>query len=276
MKVEIKRTTYLFPNSVFIQWDITDVTEDGINLVYVERAGSPNGPWRSLTGALQNAYHYNDELTKPDTAAPDENPNTFSMQRNVYYRVIVVPPSGPNNKIESTAVSIEPGLDTRTRLLKRKMLRDEAICLKKLNGIELLVSKKKHWGERCTVCYDPVTQDLTLEHCTTCFGTGFTDGYWTPVKIYGRIAPSPVQTQMSPHGKTEVLVTRLTLLDFPSLEEGDIVTDVRRNQRYIVRMVALTELKKVTVHQVVTMSLLSHMAIEYKIPVDQTNIPQLH
>lgn len=274
----LKRTTALFPTRVFIQWDIQDPSESGVYYADIERATSPEGPWLTIAHALPNAFHYLDDLTVnlPDDTEPKEGPNLFSLQRNIFYRVVVTPPSGRANSVISAPQSIEPGLDKNARLLKRKILRDETVAFQKLNGIELIVLKKLHWGYRCTVCFDPVTKDIVLEHCSNCYGTGFTGGYATPVRIRGRIAPQPVQTQISPHGMLETQHTRLTVLDYPELEPGDLVTDLRRNDRYVVKSVTPTTLKTVIVHQVATISLLSRDAVEYELLVDPYTTPSIY
>lgn len=274
----ITRTTALFPSRVFIQWDIQTPTESGVYYVDVERAASPEGPWLTVAHALPNAFHYLDDLTivLPADDTSKEGPNLFSLQRNIFYRVQVTPPSGRANLVISAAVSVEPGLDKNARLLKRKILRDESVAFKRLNGIELMVLKKLHWGYRCTNCFDPVTKDVLLEHCPICYGTGFVDGFSTPIKIYGRIAPQPVQAQISPHGMLETQHTRLTVLDYPELETGDIVVDLRRNDRYVVNSVTPTTLKTVVVHQVASISLLAKDAVEYEIKVDPYTSPSIY
>jgi hypothetical protein len=278
MQAVITKTTALFPSRIFLQWDLIDPSESGVYVVDVERSEAPEGPWLTIAHALSNAFHYVDDLllNLPADQVSKEGLNLFSVQRNVYYRVIVTPPSGRNNAVTSDARSIEPGLDKNARLLKRKILRDETVAFQRLNGIELMVLKKKHWGYRCTDCFDPVTKDIILEHCSNCYGTGFVEGYATPIKIRGRIAPQPTQTQISPHGMLETTHTRLTVLDYPELEPGDLVVDLRRNDRYVVKQVTPTTLKTVTVHQVATVSLLARDAVEYEIKVDPYTSPSLY
>lgn len=279
MNVVITRTTPLYPSAIFIQWDITGTTETGIYIVDVERAGSPNGPWETLTSGAKSIYHYLDDLlqNKP-IAVPGElkeGANLLSLQREIYYRITVTPPSGRDNSV-STISPVEPTLDKRMKLIKRKILFDEAKGLDKVNGIDLAILKRKHWGTRCPDCFDPVTKEVLQEHCNTCYGTSFVGGYWDPVIIKGRIGASPAQTQISPHGKVEVNTTRITVLDYPKLEVDDIIVSIRDNDRYIVKMITPTTLKKVVVHQVAEISLLSRDSVEYEVKVDPNTSPSLY
>lgn len=275
----ITRTTALFPSAVFLQWDILP-DESGAHLVDVYRAGAPNGPWENLASALPSTYHFLDKhfnLPAPEKRTDvREGLNLFSLSREVYYMVTVTPPSGSANAFSSAATPIEPGLDKRTRLFKRKILRDEATAFRRLNGISIVALKRKRWGIRCRVCWDPVTKEGTMEHCSTCFGTTYEGGYWAPVLIRGRRTPGAVDTALDAHGNREVKYVNFTVLDFPHLEYQDVLVDVRRNERYIVQRVTPTELKTVTVHQSIACSEVAHDAVEYEVPVDPTALPPLY
>lgn len=277
--VDITRTTALFPSAVFLQWDIT-TSEPGDHLVDVYRAGAPTGPWQQLASSLVNAYHFLDaKFNLPgasNPALPHEGLNLFALSREVYYQVAVTPPSGSANRFLSIPTLVEPGLDTRTRLFKRKILRDEATAFQRLNGVPLIVLKRRHWGTLCTRCYDPVTHESVLEHCPQCFGTTFDGGYWAPVSVRGRKTPAPVQTQITAHGESDTKVVNFIVLDYPHIEYKDVVVDLRHNDRYEVQMVTPTELRGVTVHQTLTASLLARNCVQYAVPVDPVTTPPLY
>jgi hypothetical protein len=277
--VQITRTTALYPSAVFLQWDLrTD--EAGSHLIDVTRAGSPAGPWEPVATSLPDAYHFlDDEFGAPAPAnptAPRVGPNLFSLSREVYYRITATPPSGAANAFASAPVPVEPGLDVRTRLFKRKILRDEATAFRHLNGVPLVVLKRRRWGTRCPECFDPVTRESTLEHCPVCFGTSFQDGYWAPVAIRGRKSAAPVQTQLTAHGESDVKTVTFAILDYPHVAYKDVVIDLRRDDRYEVQTVTPTELKGVMVHQSLTASLLGRNAIEYRVPIDPTSAATLY
>ncbi len=269
--IAITRTTALYPSAVFLQWDLrTD--EAGPHLVDVARAGAPAGPWEPVATSLPDAYHFlDDRFNLPPPPRPTDigvGLNLFSLSREVYYRVTATPPSGAVNAFASVPTPIEPGLDVRTRLFKRKILRDEATAFRHLNGVPLVVLKRRRWGTRCPECFDPVTRESTLEHCPVCFGTSFQGGYWAPVSIRGRKSAAPVQTQLTAHGDSDVKTVTFAILDYPHVEYKDVVVDLRRNDLYEVQIVTPTELKGVTVHQALTASLLGRNSIEYRVPLD--------
>jgi len=278
-EVHITRTTALFPSAVFVQWNV-ESEESGAFFVDVARSESPDGPWEYISTGLREAYNFVDDQFNLPPADPRnagrEGLNLFSLARAVYYQITVTPPSGSANAFHSHAEPVEPGLDRRTRLFKRKILHDQAVGYRRLNGIPLIVLKRRRWGDRCPKCYDPVTRESTLEHCLTCFGTTFVGGYWTPTPIRGRREAATVETNITAHGDSDVKFNDFNILDYPLVEYKDIIVDVVRNERYQVQRVHPTELKSVTVHQKLTTSLLGHNSIEYKLLVDLTATPSLY
>jgi len=278
-EVHITRTTALFPSAVFIQWDVHS-EESGAFFVDVARAQSPEGPWEVIATGLRDAYHFLDNRFNLPPAAPTspgrEGVNLFSLARAIYYMVTVIPPSGVDHAFSSHPEPVEPGLDTRTRLFKRKILHDQAVGYRRLNGIPIIVLKRRRWGDRCPDCYDPVTKESTREHCLVCFGTAFVGGYWAPVLIRGRREAASVESQVTAHGDSDVKLNDFNVLDYPLIEYKDIVVDLVRNDRYQVQRVHHTELKSVTVHQKVTSSLLGRNSVEYKLLVDPTATPPLY
>jgi hypothetical protein len=277
MEVSITRTTPLFPNAVFVQWNI-ESTEPGVHLVDVDRSGAPAGPWERILDASPDTYQFvDDKFNLPGPAkpgAPSEGLNYFSLGKDVYYRITVTPPSGEVKMSEATP--IEPGLDRRTRLLKRKILRDETIAFRRLNGIELIALKRRHWGERCPNCFDNDLKEGLSEHCSICYGTTYKGGYWSPVSIRGRREPAPVKTTMTAEGKTDIQLARFTILDYPLMEEDDLIIDLRRNNRWVVKDLEQTELKSVIVHQKLSCSDIARDAVEYTIPIDPNTLPSLY
>jgi hypothetical protein len=296
VRAVITRISPEFPSRVALQWDLEAVSETGIFQFVVERSGSPGGPWTVIETDLDDTYLYTDPLT-------DEEANVLSLGRDIYYRVKATPPSGAGNAVYSVTVNLDgqaesttndpivgigytiddgaqvevspatgqsrrPTLAGRKRLLRRKIIRDETIALKKLNGIEFLLLKRRHFGTRCTAgCYDPASKEVTITNCATCYGTSWEDGYFTPVELLGRRLASQVQTNIGQQTKDDVDMTRIQVLDFPRIDEGDLLVEKLHNRRFLVKQRYFTTLKTVPVHQTLTVSELNRQAVEYNIPL---------
>ena len=273
MTIEITRLLPLFPRGVFLQWDLVNPTETGVFVFDVYRSGSPEGPWEALIASAANILNYSDVL--PTTSTQDAGAvNQLSLTRGIFYRVVATPPSGTASAVEVVS-AVEPRLDGQQRLLKRKILRDESLTFKKLNGVEIAVCKRMHWGPRCTVCWDKTTKTVTRANCSTCFGTGFTPGFFAPILTLGRRGTLPAAKQLAPQGIAEYRPTQVTILDAPKVEPDDVLVFLKDNKRFIVKAVIQTELKTVGVHQKLEVSELARSSVEYRIAVDPSRIPPL-
>jgi hypothetical protein len=266
-QLEITRTVPFFPHGVFLQWDVKGATEVGTYLFEVSRSGGLKGPWTVL-GTVTNTFNYRDIL--PTTAEND--PNQLSLVRGIYYRVKLTLPS---SAVVETVSIVEPKLDGRHRLLKRKILRDQSIALRKLNGLEVAVLKRMHWGPRCTKCYDPYTQVSTRSGCTTCYGTTFSPGYFDPVITLARPTTPVTQTQLSEQGTGDQADSVVTLLDAPRVEKDDILVFLSDNRRFIVKQPVPGALENVTLFQRLQVSELPRSSIEYRLQVDPLRTPPL-
>lgn len=280
---------------VQLQWDLEEVDESGSFDFTVERSGAPTGPWTDVVNGSDIFISYDDLDT--------EAANIMSLGRDIYYRIRVVPPSGVTNTIYSPAVSleghaetevcdpqpaigyrvldqaqfepdpqtnitkrpVESRLDKRLRLLRRKILRDQYIMLKKFNGITYLLLKRRHFGIRCPDCYNPSTREVLNSHCATCHGTGWQTGFFNPVELLGRRLASQVQTDISQQAKDDINMTRIQLQNFPRIDEGDIIVEKYRNKRFLVKQRYFTTLKTIPVHQTITVSELERQAKEYDV-----------
>lgn len=273
LSIEITRLLPLFPRGVFLQWDLVNPTESGTYVFDVYRSGSPEGPWEALSTNDANVYNYNDILPSTSTQAASDV-NQLSLTRGIFYRIVATPPSGPDNKVEVVSV-VEPRLDGKQRLLKRKILRDESLTFKKLNGVEIAVVKRMHWGPRCSKCWDATTKTVTRGSCTTCFGTGFSPGYFKPIITLGRRGTLPEAKQITPQGISEYRPTQVTILDAPKVDPDDVLVFLKDNRRFVVKSAIQTELRTVAVHQKFEVSELPRSSIEYRLVVDPTRIPPL-
>lgn len=296
MRTVIEQITPWHPTKVKLQWKVEDVTESGDFTFHVERSGSSGGPWTDLTpSGLLNITLYEDTLE-------DEEANTLSLVRDIYYRIKMIPPStnesyspivNLDGLVEHTMMDEEPGnperpipaaqyepapetgiarrprtRNARLRLIKRVMLRNMYLMLKHLNGVEYALLKRRHFGTRCTLCYDANTNEVIVSNCATCYGTSWVGGYFDPVYILGRRLASQVNSGISPQGKDDINMTRIQTLDFPKIEQGDILVERVHNQRFLVKQRYFPHVKTIATHQTLAVSELPRSAPEYKVAVN--------
>jgi hypothetical protein len=269
----VTRTTPIFPIGVFVQWSV-ESDESGDFLFTVSRSGSPQGPWTALTTNAENIFNYMDRWPTTEPDATTESVNQLSLSRGIFYKIDVIPPSGSLNA-SSAITGVEPQLSGRQRLLKRKMLRDESILLRRFNGTPVAILKRKHWGTRCPDCWDPIARESVRAACTTCYGTGFTGGYYDPIVVYARRTVLQRQTGLAPENTTDVATCQFWILDAPYVETLDIVVALKDGRRFVITHLNNTELQVVTVHQKFDATELPRSAIEHRIFVDPLNVPPL-
>jgi hypothetical protein len=273
--ITITKVTPLYPRRIFVQWDLNDPTENGTYTFQVRRSGSSEGPWEDLELGLQNGFSYIDDFDAP-VYEDNATAHPFSLQRQFYYQVTVIPPSGCTNGAVAEAHGVDPELPPIQRGLRRKLRYEESRLWKAFNGVRLALLKRRHWGQRCPDCYDDTTRACTLDNCTTCYGTSFIGGYWDPVILYGRIhPPHNIQAQTTQRDKNEASQHHITTLDVPLMQDDDLIVEIDTNQRHIVRRKTQTELKRKSVHQQLTTALLERGAVEYELPVDHRATPPL-
>src|SRR5512136_358137 len=105
--IHFSKVTPLYPTRVFLQWDLSDPSESGSYTFTIERCGSTDGPWELLQAGAQNTYNYIDYLQTQPRLPSDGKANLFSLQRQIYYRVTVIPPSGCTNSAHTEPHGIE-------------------------------------------------------------------------------------------------------------------------------------------------------------------------
>jgi len=278
MRVVINKTLPILrapaETGVFIQWTIEQPPSDQNITFKLERSGSPEGPFEHILDNIKT-FHFFDDLRGSPAAPPvsyRENVNFLSLSRGITYRVTAT----ANNVSTSDTYTVGYTIANRKlALLRRKMQRDLALSLK-FNGVDTAIIKKKHWGTRCNTCFDQLTKRVTNSKCAVCYGTGFDEGYFTPIKVRARFTVENMQSNLTQQGIADTNQIHVYLLSYPVIETQDLVVNLTSNQRYIVKQRRITSLQTEPVHQTLVISELANDAIEYRIPANQEHAPSIY
>ena len=268
-RIEVIRVVSLWPRRIFVQWLLRKPTQSSGYIFDVYRSGSSEGPWTQVASALEDTYHFTDD-TFPSPSDRTQA-GLHSLRKTLYYKVVV---SHAQDGSSETIQNLEAGLDRRRQGQLRKLRRDASVSLRKGQGTEVAIFKRKWWGEACTC--RAKTGQTTRTHCADCHGTGIVAGYWTPVYGFGKRSAAPVAVQTASAGKVETHYIRIIILDIPQVQADDVFVFLRDNKRYIVKSVTTTELQTVTVHQELIASELSRAAVEYDLEADNIHTPPLY
>lgn len=264
--VEIIRVVSVWPRRVYVQWQLRKPSSATGYVFDVYRSGSPKGDWQLVGEELTDTYHYIDEnFPAPSTRTAAD---LYALRRTIYYKVVV---AHTVDGATETIKNIEGGLDRRRRGILQKLRRDAGVALRKGQGTEFAVLKRRWWGAKCS-CRSK-TGLTTRSHCNDCHGTGIVAGYWEPVYGFAKRGAAPVNTRIESAGKTETHRISVIMLDIPQVHADDVLVFIRDDKRYIVLSVVTTELQTVTVHQELLVSELARSAVEYDVLVDPHHTP---
>ena len=152
---------------------------------------SPQGGLASpLTFTLQVAEHSGDSGNWTDVItvnealqAVDDTKRLHGRLPWTYYRVKVVDASTAVHY--SKPVLAHGSLSFADSQLAREVMRREELRLRqgKAGSLGYLL-QRKHAGTRCTACIDHDLSEESNPDCTTCLGTGWVGGYYTPIGCF--------------------------------------------------------------------------------------------
>lgn len=261
--VKFTRLVGVWPRKVYLQWNLTGITHGTGFSFTVERSGSSGGPWETLTVAplVDTFYFMDDTFTNQ---ADRVTPGLSSMRNILYYRVTAT--HGTEGTVTTTEMLGSQVADQRREGIIRKLRRDANVAIRKGNGTEVAILKRKWWGEPCT-CRSSTGQ-ITRSHCATCNGTGVVTGYWDPVYTFGYRTEVPIQTQTASAGTVEVRQLQAHIPYIPEVMDRDILVFLRDNKRFIVDSKMNTSIHTQVVHQELVISELAPNTVEYNIQVD--------
>lgn len=139
-----------------------------------------------------------------------------------------------------------------------------------LFGREIIVLKKIRTGIRCS-CWNDVLEKIESPSCTSCGGTGYVDGYFSPfiTKCFFEGKPNLVEA-MNMGGNEENMQQSFVMPDFPSLVSGDIIID-EFGKRYSVSVSQSLGSMSCCFEQRIQAVFLAKSHVAYKIPAIECN-----
>lgn len=255
MTPEITQVLPVYPDHIYIQWTVEDKAS-ALHSVDILRSQSPSGPFSVIATVDSTEYNYQ-----------DSEPNLLGLTRSYWYIIKANSSFNVNEYVLSEPKTAEYELKGHRAKIARKARRDLKIQLERLNGVPIIILKRRTFGPRCTQCYNPTTNDVMFSQCNTCYGTTYVDGYHDPIYTHGKMDPTVVQESIGASGPNEMAMTGLTITEYPVVEINDIIIEAKTNRRFKVMRRISSESSRVLVHQDLQISELSRAGIEYNIPV---------
>jgi hypothetical protein len=184
-----------------------------------------------------------------------------NQNRTAYYRLLITDNNG--DTYEYDKVSLEKDLYPTGPVLG---LRRNTRSLLRLGGNPVLVYQKVGpEGTDCS-CYDPKLKKIIRSNCTTCYNTGKTGGYYTPVLTLAQINPEHYSNAPGDTLRQNTMA-EVMLAEFPVVRPKDIIYELNTGRRYRVGAVAHSKYHRHLINQSFSATKLNPGDVEHTLPV---------
>lgn len=241
---------------VTVEWIIQDtLLNPSLFTFFVERSGSPSGPFERISGGLKNEYVYT------DNGAPN-----FSKQNTLFYRIAI-----SKDSVNEIYYSRAEDYHNKPDFTALEIAHRNKLLLTREVGVSCVVYKRRHWGKRCLECWDIKLSRRTKTKCSVCYDTGYEGGYWSAVPAMINFSPTQSMVAQTPWGKLEPNATTVWMGNYPPMEPEDIVVEVAGNKRWVVKNFDSKEKRRFVLKQILQVEELSKGRVEYGLPINIYN-----
>lgn len=135
-------------------------------------------------------------------------------------------------------------------------------------GIDFVLHNLKSWGTRCPTCWDPVKMKMKISNCPACYGSGFENGYFNPIKMKVAMNQGHYNVQLADVTAVEVVRIGGWTLPYPTISTNDVMTDPVTKQRFRVINQSYTIKRWTVLRQLFSLTMLTKGSIEYNLPTE--------
>lgn len=136
-------------------------------------------------------------------------------------------------------------------------------------GTPCLAFPRRRGGVLCDKCFDRIQNKRISSHCEWCYGTNWQGGFHKPIDLFVDFSPEVENTVIRDWGETQPTESDILLANFPLLQNGDFILEMRQGRRWRVTRCRHTEKRRVPMLQFVRVVEINPGDVEYKFPVDQ-------
>lgn len=252
-----------------VYWDTAPGYEDVNDFQFiVEAAEKEFGPYYAVSAPLVNLLHFRDGTVRGQHSFYHERWYRIRVQwREVAKQLDDAVSTDQVFPATGNGVS----LGARPDLIALEMARMNRLRLKEYSGRQVWIFPKKRSGQRCSVCFDKITQRKLQSSCAVCFGTGWVGGYHAPVEAYATIVSPDETTAHTNFGTVEIENTTMLLANYPDVGEGDLVLEAENIRWRIGERITKVRKGRAVVRQQVPLHRIPKSDIEYAVPLNLTD-----
>lgn len=223
--------SYLTAGGATISWELQRHFIDPAPYTFQLQVGHTFNPeaadWTDVGAAVIDTFF---------TVDPDKQ--QFGKWSEVHYRVKLT------TGVDTYFSEAEPAsglLSRRDWLLAREITRLEKLRHRIQTSVDGFLLKAIRYGPACTDCLDPLTQEVTNSHCSTCFGTAFENGYFKPLESqFFDLSTENTREHLNPNTGTEKQdVVQARFVGAPQIESYDAWVDATSDKRYYIHRVSV-------------------------------------
>lgn len=194
-------------------------------------APTESGPWTALLDPKTTNNFLLNALEQ--RAAPQIGPLTW-------FKIEVF--NGATSKLVSQPIDVRGAMDRRSFLIYRDALRRCALFFQKSQCLPGWLLRRIVYGTRCPVCTNEILKTPISSECTTCYGTGFTGGYYAPFPMRAdwSAGASPRSSNLTTKenvGPIAVQRQRFKIYAVPDAKSDDVWYDTGTGVYYLVENV---------------------------------------
>lgn len=179
-----------------------------------------------------------------------------------------------NKKTQEEFLSNEFSFDTDLDYVGLYICDEVNFLLKDATGVPSLVYQKRRGGVPCPACFDPIQKKRITSSCRSCYGTNWVGGYYNPIDTYIDFNPNPKNASIEVFGESITNDTTALMANFPNVQPGDLINELRDNRLWRVVQVNPTERRRCQMLQMVRLTEVKSGDIEYRIPTDERFVVQ--
>lgn len=136
-------------------------------------------------------------------------------------------------------------------------------------GEPSFVYRKRRQGVVCTNCFDPIQKSRLTSYCTVCYGTNWEGGFHQELQAFVDYSPSIDEITIRDWGAIQPNEIDAELSNWPQINPGDVLRELRRQRMWRVSKVRGTEKRRVSLLQFVRLVEVNPKDIEYAIPYSE-------
>lgn len=246
---------------ILIKWCLAPTSQDIRTLrFFIDRGESPE----KLEQINGTPIKYNDIYEYIDFTG-----KLINTEKLYYYRIRAVEYDQsltvPFQTFQTAPFHWEGELD----LTAAYIVEEHTFAFRYVYGVPICIFKKRTEGERCAECWDTVLKRVTKSKCLTCFGTGFSEGYYPLIEAWIDISPDPKVVSIAEWGERQPSQTDCLFINYPRMATGDIIVELQPNKYWRVVNVRDTEKNRNTILQVMRLDEINRSDVELNLKVPE-------